>query len=433
MDTTLSSLRPGLTFRFGVGVALAVAAALGIFYLLMHPPLSDIGLMAVYLSFTALVSLLAGYAAHRFGLIQHSPGLRWTVWGVCALASLLTFLNVWFAAWQMFASTHDLLLATVLLLFAGGIAMALGYFLAEALNDRIVRLSTAARQLAAGQLSARVPVAGRDELAQLAQAFNRMAAQLEATAQKQKELEALRRDLIAWAGHDLQTPLASIRAIVEALADGMVDDPATTQRYLRTAQRDIQSLSLLIDDLFQMAQLDAGGLPLDRQPNSLGDLISDTLESFSTAAARQGVRLEGSAAPEVDPVTMDAQRIGRVLANLVGNALRHTPAGGVVQVRAARTAEGTAVEVTDTGEGIPPEDLPFVFDRFYRGEKSRSRATGGAGLGLAIARSLVEAHGGRIRVESRPGQGTRFVFVLPAGERSTSFSTSPPPAAAPRR
>jgi signal transduction histidine kinase len=172
-------------------------------------------------------------------------------------------------------------------------------------------------------------------------------------------------------------------------------------------------LSHLIDDLFDVSQIDAGGLQLDVAPNSIGDLISDTIESFSETARQQGILLDGAVQPGTDPVRVDARRIGRVLANLTANALRHTPVGGQVHLAARRTTNGIEVEVRDTGEGIRPEDLPYVFDRFYRGEKSRSRATGGAGLGLAIALGIVEAHGGSIRVESEVGHGARFVFVLP--------------------
>jgi signal transduction histidine kinase len=214
-------------------------------------------------------------------------------------------------------------------------------------------------------------------------------------------------------GHDLRTPLASTRVIVEALADGVVDDPETAQRYLRTAQRDIQSLTLLIDDLFDLAQMDAGGLKLERQPTSMADLVTDTVESFGALAGQRGVALRGSAEPGVDPALVDARQIGRVLANLVGNALRHTPPGGVVTLRAWLVDGRVQVEVADTGEGIPIDDLPRVFERFYRGEKSRSRATGGSGLGLAIAKAIVEAHGGQITVESQPGDGARFSFFLP--------------------
>ncbi|HEX7974105.1 MAG TPA: ATP-binding protein [Anaerolineales bacterium] len=406
--------RISLPLRFALGVLLILALTLGIFTLLMHPPITDLGLVAIFLTITAVISGLAGYAAYRMGWMDRSPTIRWTLLGGYALSSVLTFLNVWMTARLMFASRHDLLLATVLLLFASGMAMALGSFFSTALTHRIRMLDRAARAIAQGDLEARADLRGQDEIADLAGTFNEMAAQLQAAEHKKRQVETLRRDLIAWVSHDLQTPLASVRAILEALADGMVEDPETAQRYLQTAQRDISSLSQLIDDLFQMAQLDAGGLPLNREQGQLADLVSDTLESFTELSARQAVTLQGSIAPGVDPVWMDTPRIGRVLNNLVGNALRHTPAGGRVLVRAVPCPQGVQVEVSDTGEGIPAEDMPYVFERFYRGEKSRSRATGGAGLGLAIARGIIEAHGGRIEVESIPGQATRFIFTLPA-------------------
>jgi signal transduction histidine kinase len=413
LQTRADRPSPGLLARFAAGVAGILALSLVAFYLLLHPPINEIGLMALFLAITAFISVLAGYIAYRLGGVERSPAILLTLLGGYALASLLAFMNVWVTARLMFASRHDLQLATVLLLFAGGVAMALGYFISSALTGRISLLNRAARAISQGQLGVRIADRGRDEMALLAHTFNDMAAQLQSAARKQQELDRLRRDLVAWTGHDLQTPLASVRAILEALADGVVDDPETVQRYLRTAQRDIRALSGLIDDLFQMAQLDAGGLPLDREDNSLSDLISDTLESFSELAARQEVSLEGRAAPGVDPVYMDAQGIGRVLSNLISNALRHTPPGGQVQVQALPLPSGVLVEVSDTGEGIRSEDLPYVFERFYRGEKSRSRETGGAGLGLAIAKGIVEAHGGGIDVESLPG-GTRFYFTLPA-------------------
>jgi signal transduction histidine kinase len=401
-----------VVFRFILGVLIILAVSLGIFYLVMSPPLEELGLMALFLAITALVSSLAGYLAYSLGWIAFTPSLRWGLMGIYALSSVLTFFNVWYSAKQMFLNEHDLLLAIVLLVFAGGMATALGYFLSSTFIDRIDLLKQAAGSLAKGNLETRVPVTGRDEVAALAQTFNQMAAQLQTADEKQRELEHMRTDLIAWVSHDLQTPLASIRAILEALYDGVVDEPETVKRYLSTAQRDVRSLSALIDDLFQMAQLDAGGIPLEKADSSLADLISDTLESFSELAVRQGIALEGSAETNVDPVLMDTQRIGRVLNNLVGNALRHTPAGGRVEVRARRANGGVEVTVCDSGEGIRAENLPNIFESFYRGEKSRSRATGGSGLGLAIARGIVRAHGGEIRVESQPGD-TRFIFTIP--------------------
>lgn len=187
------------------------------------------------------------------------------------------------------------------------------------------------------------------------------------------------------------------------------------KRYLLTAQRDVMSLSALIDDLFQMSQLDAGGFPIERANASLSDLVSDTLESFSHLAAQQGIKLEGTVEEGVDPVFMDTRAIGRVLNNLISNALWHTPNGGEIRVEARRTYSGVEVTVSDTGEGIRAQDIPHIFERFYRGDTARSRRSGtsGAGLGLAIARGIVQAHGGNIQAESQVGEGTRFLFHIP--------------------
>jgi signal transduction histidine kinase len=401
--------------RLALGILLLIAISLAFFYMLMTPPSNELGLMALFLGITASASALVGYAAYRFGWVNRSPTLRWTLLGGYILASVLTFFNVWFSAQLMFVSPHDLQLAIILLVFAGGIALILGYYLSSTVTERVNLLKGAAEKLAQGDLQTRVPVGGRDEVSALAAAFNQMAEQLQAADQKQRELESLRRDLIAWVSHDLQTPLTSMRAILEALSDGVVEEPEMVRRYLLTAQRDVMSLSALIDDLFQMSQLDAGGFPLHRASASLSDLISDTLESFSQLAKQQEITVEGQVEPGVDPVLMDTQAIGRVFNNLISNALRHTPGGGRVRVRARRAASsGVEVTVSDTGEGIRAKDLPHIFERFYRGDASRSRQRGtGAGLGLAIARSIVRAHGGDIRVQSEPGKGTQFTIHLP--------------------
>ncbi len=399
--------------RFTGLVLGALALALALFYGLMLPPMSDLGLMTLFLSITAALSIAAGYIAYRQRWIQYSPRLAFTIFASCTLSSLLTFVNVWLTARLMFASQHDLMLATVLLFFAGGISIAHGWFFAQALTVRIDALEEAAEAIGAGQLSVRVPVNGRDEMTRLARTFNQMADQLQAADARQRQLDTLRRDLIAWVSHDLQTPLASVRVIVEALADDVVDDPETRQRYLRTAQRDIQSLSGLIDDLFQMSQIDAGGLQLERVPIPLDDLISDTLESFTPLARERGIQLGGNARG-CGLIALDPRRFGRALGNLIGNALRHTPAGGSVTVTAERHADQVLITISDTGEGIAPDDLPLIFDRFYRGDKARSRSTGGAGLGLAITRGIVEAHHGQITCRSAPEQGTTFTITLPA-------------------
>jgi signal transduction histidine kinase len=415
MQTTVQTVRRPwrLFLRLLLGSAFAVSLALAIFWVSMTPPLVEFQAMLVLLSVTAAVSVLVGFLAYQFGWIRWSPRLGWTLASSYVISSLLTFVNVWWTARLMFLNDHDLTLAIILLVFAGGIAVAFGLFLSAAVTDKIVALNRGAYAIAQGRLRTRVAVDGRDEVAGLAHSFNIMAGQLEDAERKKQELDRLRRDLIAWVGHDLRTPLTSVGATVEALADGMVDDPETRTRYLRTAKREIGVLSSLIDDLFDMAQLDTGGLKLDRSPNAISDLMSDTIERFGPAAQERAVTLSGLAAPGVDPVYIDARQISRVLANLVSNAVRYTPSGGRVTLHAYPTRGGVVVEVTDTGEGIRPEDMPHVFEQFFRGERSRSRATGGSGLGLAIAKAIVEAHNGQIRVESTVGKGSRFVVTLP--------------------
>jgi signal transduction histidine kinase len=400
--------------RYIVGVSLSVVLALVVGYLLLRPPMADLAQLAMQLAATAVLSFIAGYAAYRWGWINRAPRLAYALIGIYVLATALSMFNVWISARLMFLNEHDLMLGTSLLVFAGGIAIALGAFLSDAVSERLERLRLFAADVTRGRLDARVPVSGQDEVADLARSLNVMAEQLEEGRRRQREMDAMRRELLAWVGHDLRTPLASVQAIVEALADGLVDDPAVTGRYLRTAQREIQALSSLIDDLFELAQIEAGGLTLHPRPNSMCDLVSDTIEGFSPLAAGSGVALTGMAAPDVDPVTMDAERIGRVLANLVSNALRHTPDGGTVRVDAVRDEAGVSVSVTDTGEGIPTEELDHLFERFHQSESTRDRSTGGSGLGLAIAKGIVEAHGGEIGVESTRGEGTRVRFRLPA-------------------
>ncbi len=243
-----------------------------------------------------------------------------------------------------------------------------------------------------------------------------MARALEEAAEREKEMERARRDLIASVSHDLRTPLASTRALIEAVADGVAEDPEAEGRYLSSARRELAHLSRLVDDLFELARIDAGVLKLTLEEASLHDLISDTISSFQPQAENRGIRLVGEISGDVDPVLANPSRLQRVFHNLLSNALRHTPADGTVALRATPQGDEVRVEVSDTGEGIAAEDLPRVFERSFRAEKSRTRTergdAPGAGLGLAIARGLIEAHGGTMDVESSPGTGSRFCFTL---------------------
>jgi signal transduction histidine kinase len=322
----------------------------------------------------------------------------------------------------MFASRHDVLLLSLLSFFAVVVSVSLGAVLASSLTDRLRAVSDAAAALATGDLTVRVPPPTPDaasEVRALTVAFNMMAEQLEEAAARRADDDEARRMLVAAISHDLRTPLASIRAMIEAITDGVVTDAETVARFHATMGREIRTLSALITDLFELSQLEAGQLALSLAPATLPDLIAEVVEGLSAQAAAREVHIASGVEGAVGPVVIDTPAVRRVLANLVQNALRHTPADGTVAVTARAVAEGVQVDVVDTGEGIPAADLPHIFERFYRGEKSRSRETGGAGLGLAIARGFVEAHGGRIWVESEAGRGTRFSFILPRTPRTT--------------
>lgn len=412
MQQNTAPIQLTTTARFILALLIILTLAVIGFYLVFRPPMGEVWLITGFLLITTVISAVAGYAAYRLGWMNRSPNIRTALLGSYLLACLLTFINVWLTAQLMFTDQHDLLLGTVLLIFAGAIAMAIGYLLSSSFLDRIQSLDQAAKKIASGNLSIRVPVEGKDELAGLAQTFNDMATQLEESAEKQKELDLLRRELIAWIGHDLQTPLTSISAIIEALADGIVEDGETELRYYNTARKNISSLSHLIDDMFQMAQIDTGGLELNLESVSIGDLISDTLESFNELAKRREITLKGSVSDDLGEVQVDARRINRVLNNLVDNALKHTPNQGLVEVRANSTIQGIVVDVIDNGEGISEEDLPYIFDLFYRGDISNRRSVSGTGLGLAISKGIIDAHGGKIEVQSQPGR-TKFTFFIP--------------------
>jgi signal transduction histidine kinase len=420
MSQSLTNKRPSRQFNWAsgsillMGALVALLVAVLLMQALMQAPMSDVTALVSTLTVTSLASLALGYFLFRFAW-KRSPSFYLTLVLTYAWAGILTLFNVWIMSMRMFASPHDLLLSGILLAFAAIVATSFGVFVAANLNHGLRELADSAQQIAGGNLQARVAIKGRDEVARAGAAFNEMADQLQAAENQRAELEKLRRDLIAWTSHDLRTPLTSIRAMIEALHDGVVTDPATTQRYYRTMRADIIALNSLIDDLFELAQLDAGGLALELLPYALSDLISDSLESFQAVAEQRRITLTGAIGENLDPVLLHAPKIGRVLTNLIGNALRYTPEGGQVEVRAFRSAEGAVVLVQDSGPGFAPQDLPRVFEQFYRGEQARSRATGGAGLGLAIARGIVEAHNGRVWAENAPEGGAVVGFVLPAG------------------
>lgn len=291
-------------------------------------------------------------------------------------------------------------------LAAAGIAVATTFFLSRRILAPVKSLTRAAQRLGAGDLSQRVEISDRGELGELATAFNTMAAELERADQVQ-------RDLIADVAHELRTPLSNVRAYVEGLRDGVLQPDAQT---IATLDEEAGLLSRLVDDLQDLSVMETGQLALDREPEDVASIVTPVADSARRQAAESGVSITQLVPDDLPLVDVDRQRISQVLHNLLQNALTHTREGGRVAVSATRLGQQVEIAVTDTGEGIPPQDLPHVFDRLYRVDKSRSRATGGIGLGLTIARRLVEAHGGAIHAESQPGSGSRFSFTLPVAQ-----------------
>jgi len=290
-------------------------------------------------------------------------------------------------------------------LIAAGVSLLLGLLLAEALMRPVRALTAAASRLGAGDLAQRVPVSGGGELAELGQAFNRMAASLEQT-------EDSRRALTADIAHELRTPLAVQRAQLEALQDGVY--PLTPENLVPALDQNL-TLARLGDDLRTLALAESGGLKLERVPTDLRALVARLVERFRPAADARGIALifEPAAAALKAECPIDPLRVEQIIANLLSNALRHTPDGGRVALRLASEPGRLRLDVLDSGPGISAETLPHIFERFYRADKSRSRSEGGAGLGVAIARRRAELHGGALEAANRPEGGAVFTLTLP--------------------
>jgi len=380
---------------------------------LLRPPLSDLLAMAGFLLASGGLTVAAALGLTRWNLPGWIGSLRAKIVLMAVLTAVLALLNVGFTAFLMFLSPHDLVLLGGLLAFALGMSVFVALSVSRTVSDSIHELLDAVCSFNAGNMEAKVPVATADEVGELAAAFNDMSQRLEESFSKERELERNRREMMQAVSRGLRTPLAAIQAMVESINDGLVSDEETVKRYMRSTQTEVENLNQLINDLFELAQLDAGLLELRIETSSVQDLISDTLESMSAQVRAQKLTLSGKVDEELSPVDIDPQRVQRVLYNLVQNALRHTPPDGTISIQARDVGEEVQVEVKDTGEGIPECELSHIFQRSYRVDPSRTRGSGGAGLGLSIVLGIVEPHGGRIWVESGLGKGSRFTFTLP--------------------
>jgi signal transduction histidine kinase len=288
-------------------------------------------------------------------------------------------------------------------LVAIAIALLLTFFLSRRILAPVKALTNASRRFGKGDFSHRVDYKGKGELGELAQSFNSMADDLERT-------ERLRRNMVADVAHELRTPLSNLKGYLEAISDGVVKPDENT---IRSLNEEASSLSRLVNDLQDLSLTDAGEIKLIIQPEDITDLIKQTIAAMQAKATARGLALTSDVPATLPAVSIDAHRIKQVLLNLLENAVSHTDKGGKITVTARQQGNQIHISVADTGEGIPAEELPLIFERFYRVDKSRTRKTGGSGLGLTIAKRLVEAHGGKIEVKSEPGQGSIFTFTLP--------------------
>ena len=402
-------LRLILTWLAFLAVAIVITLALVVFEL--HPTASHVVELLLYLAGIGAGSLAVSQLAlwlagsWRFGSIRVKLAL------LPLLTAGVIALDVLLLARLMFITVEDGRLLLLFLVFATLVALGISISLGTSLSARISHIEHGARRLASGEYAVRLKDEGTDgvdEVTRLAGWFNQMAAAVQESFRERQATEEERRQVVAALSHDLRTPLTSVRALIEALDDGVVTDPETVRRYQRTIRAEMRHLSGLMDDLFELSRMESGALTLTCERMSLEDVLSDALEGAHTIAARAGVYLDGQVDAVLPEVSVDVRQLHRVLTNLLQNALRHTPAGGRVLLRAepqdGKGGGGVLVQVLDTGEGIASLDMPHIFTPTYRSEVSRRRANAdaarfagvGAGLGLAIARGIIEAHGGHI-------------------------------------
>jgi signal transduction histidine kinase len=352
-----------------------------------------IGLALIVAGATLAAGLAGGFALRTLATV------RARLAGLALLAVALPLAAVLLSGVAMFHMGADVVILAVAAA-SSTVAVAVALWVARSIVAPIERVRRASSGIAAGELSTRAPERGPAELAELGASFNRMAATLE-------ELFEARRELVAWASHDLRTPLAAIQAMVEAIADDVVEP----KQYSVALAEQTRTLSALVDDLFELARIDADMLTLELCEAPLATLVESCVRGLQAEARRRNViltsDLDGAPAVRCAP-----DKVERVLQNLLANALRHTPSDGSVAVVVATTRNEVRISVEDSGAGIAPDALRRIFDRFWRANVARS--PGGSGLGLAIARGLVEAQGGRIWAENRAEGGARVSFTLPA-------------------
>jgi signal transduction histidine kinase len=390
----------------GIAIVGTLLASLAAFAFEMSA--ADAVSMVAWAAGAAGVAGLVGAGA-LWAMKRSSIGVQVAIVALTSVAAVAA--GAFVSANKMFFSLHDLRSLLVVLVAAGTVGLIAATILAARVARASASLGEATERIGAGEVFRPTSSPSATEFEDLAKHLESMSAKLEEARRRERALDTSRRELIAWVSHDLRTPLAGIRAMAEALEDGVVVDPETTARYHHAMRVETDRLAGLVDDLFELSRINAGTLRLQMERASLGDLVSDALAAAAASADARGVKLEGrltSDAPELD---LSVPEMARVFRNLLENAIRHTPSDGTVTVEAGIEGENAYVAVADSCGGIPQSDIDRVFDVAFRGQSART-PDGGTGLGLAIASGIVKAHHGEIDVRNQ-GAGCRFVVRLP--------------------
>jgi signal transduction histidine kinase len=356
-----------------------------------------------------LLALLIAQAADAGRLRLRTLGQRFELGLGLALGQLLAALAI--GAALMFVSHEDAWITIGILVFAALIAARAAQLLSRGLVSDVRAIRDGLHAVQRGERDVHIAADSSEELADLASAANRMIETLRSEERSRDAAEAARRQVIAAVSHDLRTPLTSLQLLTQALDDELVDAD-TSRRYVQTMGANVRALSMLIDDLFELSRLDAGDFTWTTEPVPLTELIQEIITAMRAEAEVRSVVLTARVSPDLAPARANPEKLGRVLANLLHNAIRHTPPDGSVLVSAEQAKGAVQVEVSDTGEGISAEDRARVFEPFYRGGDDAARTRAGSGLGLAISRAIVEAHGGRIWLADA-AHGTRVRFTVP--------------------
>ena len=384
----------------GAIATLAIAATIG-------TPDDEMVPLAVSLIPAFVLSVVVAAIAAR---MLSGASIRRRALGVVLVASVVGLGNLMVLASLMYLEGSEAGELAVLLLYSTAAGVGAAFALTRSTTDAVDRLGETAKRLGTGDLEARVgPLGAEPELTELARTLDDMAARLQASIERERALEAHRLELITAASHDLRTPLASLRAMIEAIEDGVVPAGPERDRYMAEMGKSVDSLTALTDDLFDLIKLDAGEIEADTEQARLVDVASAALALTEGSAVEKGIRLRADLGDA--ELAMTSPRVARVIQNLVQNAIRHTPSGGEVLVVAKRTEQGISIVVEDEGEGIPADAVDKIFEPFWRGDASR--LTGGSGLGLTLVKRIVEGLGGEISAGSAPRGGARFAVSLP--------------------